>query len=54
MSSQLTDMERTLTDQQTALQAEFAALETAIQQNQATQSYLTGQISSLTGSTTGH
>lgn len=47
MSSQLTDMEQTLTDQQTALQAQFAAMDTAIQQSQATESYLTSQISSL-------
>ncbi len=54
MSSQITDMEQTLTDQQTALQAQFAAMETAIQQSQATESYLSGQISSLNASTTGH
>jgi len=51
MSSQITDMEQTLTDQQTALQAEFASMETAIQQSQATESYLSGQISSLSAST---
>ncbi len=50
MSSQITDMEQTLTDQQTALQAEFASMETAIQQSQATESYLSGQISSLSAS----
>ncbi len=52
MSNQITDMEQTLTDQQTALQAQFAAMETAIQQSQATESYLSGQISSLSSSTT--
>ena len=52
MSSQITDMERTLTDQQTALQAQFAQMETAIQQSQSTSSWLSGQISSMTSSST--
>lgn len=50
MTSQISDMEQTLTDQQTALQAEFASMETAIQSSQATESYLTSQISSLDAS----
>jgi flagellar hook-associated protein 2 len=54
MSSQITDMEQTLTDQQTTLQKEFAAMETAIQQSTATQNYLSGQLSSLLSSSSGH
>ena len=50
MTSQISDMEETLTDQQTTLQAEFASMETAIQSSQATESYLTSQISSLDSS----
>jgi flagellar hook-associated protein 2 len=44
MSSQITDMEQTLTDQQSNLQAEFAALASAIQSSQNTSSWLTSQL----------
>jgi len=50
MGDQITDMEQTLTDQQTDLQAEFASLETAIQQSQTTSSWLTSQLAGLNSS----
>jgi flagellar hook-associated protein 2 len=49
ISDQISNLESILSDRQTALQAQFAALEATLSQNQAQSSWLTGQINSLPG-----
>ena len=49
ISDQISNLEAILADRQTALQAQFAALEATLSQNQAQSSWLTGQINSLPG-----
>jgi flagellar hook-associated protein 2 len=46
-TSQISDMSDRMTDEQTRLKAQFAAMETALAQSQTQQAWLTSQIASL-------
>jgi flagellar hook-associated protein 2 len=52
ISTRIQAMQETLSTKQTALQAQFAALEATLSQNQSTASWLTSQISALPGYST--
>jgi flagellar hook-associated protein 2 len=47
LTNQISDLNAMLADRQTALQAQFAAMETALQQSQTQSNWLSGQIASL-------
>jgi flagellar hook-associated protein 2 len=49
IGSRITQMQSTLADKQTALQAQFAQLEATLSQNQSQASWLTSQIAALPG-----